>query len=76
VSLQIVAQCTSADCPLPLTLPWYFSAVIALVWLAGVAGTLLLGRRWLARRRRARAAGRSERRALDRSGPGTDVELW
>lgn len=75
MALHVVAQCVRADCPLPLTLPWYFTAVIALVWLAAVTGTLLLGRRWLARRRRARVAAKVERRALDH-GRGTDVELW
>ncbi len=73
---HLIAQCTGADCPLPLTLPWYFTAVIALVWLAGVAGTLLLGRRWLTRRRRVRSAEKSKRRTLDRSDRGTDVEIW
>lgn len=71
--------CTpSAPCELENGLPWYFGLAIAIVWLAVVAGILVLGRHYLAARFSRRRAGteRDDRRALDRSTPGTDVEPY
>lgn len=73
---NLVAQCTgSAPCELPTGLPWYFGLAVGAVWLAVVVGVLVLGRHLLRakfdRRRRS-----SDRRALERSTPGSDVERW
>lgn len=65
------------DCDIPRSLPWYFGIVIAAVWLATVAGILLLFRRWVAVRleeRRRRKHAHSGRREIDST--GRDVELW
>ena len=68
--------CTpSTPCELENGLPWYFGVAIAVLWLAVVAGILVLGRRYLAAKA-ARRRETSDRRALDRSTPGQDVEPW
>lgn len=53
---------------LPLSLPWYFSLFIALVWLAFMTGLYYFGRHLL----RERAQRRRQARRLER---GRDIEL-
>lgn len=77
---MLVAQCTgSAPCELPTVLPWYFGLVLAAIWVAVIIGALAVGRRLLEARRERRRAGNHhphDRRAIESSTRGTDVEPW
>ena len=53
--MSLLAQCgPTGPCELPTGLPWYFGLAVAVVWLAAVVGAVLLARRFLLRRVRAR----------------------
>ena len=75
---MLVAQCTGgAACELPTGLPWYFSLLLAAVWLAVVVGAAAVGRRLLQARRERRRAGDHHPRAIEAtSSRGSDVEPW
>lgn len=72
----LVAQCVDAGpCELPTGLPWYFGLPIALLWIATMAGVVLLGRRLLRNRREARRRRPDGPRAIE-APSGTDLERW
>lgn len=60
--------------PIPLDLPWYFAAFIAVVWLAVCYGIVrIVGYRL---RQRAARRARDRRLAGGRAGDVIDVEAW
>jgi hypothetical protein len=67
VTRVLVAQCTgNGACELPTGLPWYFALALFAIWLAVVAGAVVLGWRLVRHRRSRRRPRRPEHPELER----------